>query len=636
MKATAQKKISGGKSAKKTPQKRKQIQKTSKMQTIAAVLERNSWIVPSFLSVVLFIAAIWGIDKFNQFLLFDDEFGYWTASAYLTGTDWTSVASGIPYYSYGYGFLILTPIRLIFSDAELMYRAAIVVNALLLVGSYWIARAVVGQIFEKLHRIVVDVICFTVMLYPANLLFAHIAWAECTLVFIFWVFVWVSLRVIRRPSVWNHIGLAVVTLGLYVIHQRTIAVPIATLIIMFWCFIIDKDRRKYIIAFAVTFALFMLLHSFIKNDLINTYYNDNTKMAVNNMAGQTDKIKTVFTGSGFVSFLGNIIGKWFYLFVATLMMAWWGAGALLKSAVNYIKNVFSDVRTHHKREGLSQDISLWYIWLLLAFAGNFIVAAIFMSVGSRNDCLFYGRYTEHMIGIYFIVGVITFLQDKKWVSKMMVYFIITFICGCLCQSILDADNITDYQAYHSICTSLFLKKGESAEGAAMEYAMWGFAFSLFVMIMLKMKRWSKLVWIQYGVVVFSILILSCNISYRQVFGTMSEKQWLRIGNITSIIEWIEHVDAESSHRVYYCSDTESRYWSESFQFLLQERPLTVINSADINSAEDAFYVVGDDFVTSEGFDERYFCIKKSNQFALIVDKNQYLSERAREMMGEQR
>ena len=107
------------------------------------------WIFPGVLSVILFLVMSKDSQYFNQLLLYDDEFGYWAASAYLTGTDWRSVTSGIPYYSYGYGFLILTPIRLLISSTDKMYFAALIVNSLLIVGSFWIARYVTGKLFEE-------------------------------------------------------------------------------------------------------------------------------------------------------------------------------------------------------------------------------------------------------------------------------------------------------------------------------------------------------------------------------------------------------------------------------------------------------------------------------------------------------
>ena len=617
------------------------VQKVSNIsEKTGEIMERKSWILPSILSVVLFVMAVWGIGNFNQLLLYDDEFGYWAASAYLTGTDWKSVTSGIPYYSYGYGFLILTPIRLIFSSTTLMYQAAIAANGLLLVASYWIARTVAGQLFEETNRVLLDIVCFVVMLYPSNLVFSHIAWAECLLVFVFWVFVWTSLRVIRKPSIANHIGLAAVTMGLYVVHQRTIAIPIATVMVLLWQFVIDKSRRKYIIAFAVVFAVLMGLHCFIKTDLINTYYDNNSKMDLNNMEGQTVKLKAIFTWTGFWDLVKSMLGKWFYLFVATLMMAWWGAGELFRQAASYREMAFPKKKKQRTKKlsdlsSLSGELSLWYTWLLLAFAGNFMVAAIYMGIGGRNDTLLYGRYTEYMIGIYFVTGVIVFLKDEKWLSKAMIYMQITLFCGWYCQNILNKLNITAYQFYHSVCTSPFLEKGSKAEGAVLGFAFQGFAISVLLMLILKMKSWKSFDWVKGASVALSVAVMFSCISYPQVFGVMSEKQDLRISNITSIISKIDWLDEDASQKVYFFKDTESRYWSESFQFLMKDTPLAVISSEEINLEEDAFYIVGNGFLSSKEFKEQFYCVHKSNQFALIVNTSGELAQKARGLTGGQ-
>lgn len=611
----------------------KALQKISNgTQNIEKLMERRRWILPSILSVVLFLVAIWGVENFNQLLLYDDEFGYWTASAYLTGTDWTSVTSGIPYYSYGYGFLILTPIRLLFSDPSTMYQAAIVVNALLLVASYWIARNVTKQLFEDAHWALIDMVCFVVMLYPSNIVFSHIAWAECTLVFVFWVFVWLSLRVIKAPTLYNHIGLACVVMGLYVVHQRTLAVTIATVMVMAWCFYVDKGRRKNILVFAGVMVVLMVVHTLIKTDLQDTFYMNNLKVRVNEFDSQVDKLGGFFVGEGLGDLIQSVIGKWFYLFTATLMMAWWGAEALFKNAIAYVKTVISEFKKN--KNGLPMDASVWYTWLLLAFGGNFMIAAIYMNGMGRNDMLLYGRYTEYMIGAYFVIGFMAFFKDEKWLSKMMVYVPVALGCGVYCQSILDKHGLTSYQAYHSIATSLFLEKGVSPEGAVLGFAATGFAVSALTMIILKAKPWKKWDWLRKGSAFVGMSILFVVTAYGMVFGVMTEKQLLRIVNIQNIVGWIEQVDETGSQKVYYCSDTESRYWSESFQFLLDEKPLTVIKSNEIDLEEDAFYIVGKGYVQLDGFDDYFYCIKQSNQFALIVNKYGDLAETAIEIKGE--
>ena len=612
----------------------KALQKISNgTQNIEKLMERRRWILPSILSVVLFLVAIWGIENFNQLLLYDDEFGYWMASAYLTGTDWTSVGSGIPYYSYGYGFLVLTPIRLLFSNPSTMYQAAIVVNALLLVASYWIARNVTKQLFADVNWALVDVVCFVVMLYPSNIVFSHIAWAECTLVFVFWVFVWLSLRVIKAPTLYNHIGLACVVMGLYVVHQRTLAVAIATVMVMAWCFYVDKSRRKNILVFAGVMVVLMVVHTLIKTDLQNTFYLNNIKIEKNELEGQTEKIASIFTGEGFVLFLESVVGKWFYLFSATFMMAWWSAEYLFKNAFSHVTDALKNAKSKKKKE-INVDTTFWYMWVLLAFGGSFMIEAIYMIGGGRNDMLLYGRYVEHMIGIYFIIGIFAFLRDEKWINKAVSYVFITIICGWICQNVLNRDNATAYQAYHSISTSLFLEKGVSASGAVLGYATLSIAISLFVMLLIKGQKWKRVEWMRRTLIVCPILLLFVNIAFDMIFGVMTEKQLLRIVNIQNIVGWVEQVDDELEHKVYYCSDTESRYWSESFQFLLEDNPITVIKSTDIDVDEDAFYIVGRNYVQLDGFDDYFYCIKESNQFALIINKYGELAETAKEIKGE--
>ena len=613
----------------------KVLQKISNgTQNIEKLMERRRWILPSILSVVLFLVAIWGIENFNQLLLYDDEFGYWTASAYLTGTDWTSVTSGIPYYSYGYGFMILTPIRLLFSEPSTMYQAAIVVNVLLLVASYWIARNVTKQLFEDAHWALIDVVCFVVMLYPSNIVFSHIAWAECTLVFVFWVFVWLSLRVIKAPTLYNHIGLACVVMIIYVLHQRTLAVAIATVMIMAWCFFVDKDRRKNVLAFSIVLLVLVVVHLLIKNDLVNDFYLNNGKVVINNFSGHSQKFTNLFLGKGIIELFKSMLAKWFYLFVATFMMAWWGAEALFKNASYYIKSFVLIDKKKKNVGNLAEQISLWYIWLLLAFGGNFFITSLYMNSATRNDMVVYGRYNEYMIGIYFVVGILAFLGDKKWGPKIMAYIPITMISAWICQKIMDTYGLTAYQAYHSICTSLYLKKGEAPNDGLITFAIVGLAITIFLVQVIKISFIKISSKVKACIVVAFCSIFFAYTAYQLIYDVMVEKQLLRIVNIQNIVSWVEQVDDDASQNVYYCSDTESRYWSESFQFLLDDKPLTVIESENIDIDEDAFYIVGKSYVQLDGFDNYFYCIKESNQFALIVNKYGDLAETAREIKGE--
>ncbi|MBR1771744.1 MAG: hypothetical protein IJ747_06910 [Lachnospiraceae bacterium] len=675
------------------------------------------WLFPILCSVVIFVLAIWGIDQFHQFLLFDDEFGYWTGSAYLTGTDWKSVASGIPYYSYGYGMLVLTPIRLLISSPPLMYKAAIVVNALFLVASFWLARYVTKQLYPDCAPLLRDGLCFLCQVYSCYLVFSHIAWAECLLVFAFWVFVWLSLRVIQKPGIWNHVGIAVNAVALYVIHQRTLSVIIATVMIMILLFVREKERRKDVIVFGMTLGGLLFLHSLLKTDLLGTYYQstmghsriilfaiaacvmalglffvdpkrrriliamaavalaggliyyltgartaapvaDNARVQVNDFAGQLHKLRSIFTWDGFVSLFQSIVGKWFYLTMSTCLLIWWSMEKLFAQSIAYIRQLWAQRRPQDaaaaatgaakksaaapkktgkkagkktKEQETVGELTVWYIWLLLMFLGNFMIAAIYMIDVTRNDILLYGRYTEHMLGIYIIIGAMVYLRDKYWVGKTMVYVCVAGISGVICEYVLDRLGLTSYQAYHSMYTSLFLQKDVPPYDAMYYFTAFGIGVSLAVLLLLRWRGPGKQTWIPRTLILVPLTVLFCKIAYGMVFDTMASKQDLRVYNIISLVEALQQVDGEAGNNIYYCRDTEARYWSESFQFLMPDTPVTVIDTTQVDPEEEAFYITGDDFVGVPGYAENFYCIGKSYQFAVSVGSDTELAKRARKL-----
>ena len=63
------------------------------------------------LAVILFLVGTYRIEESTMPILLDDEYGYWSNSAFFTGSNWSSITSKIAYYSYGYS-LVLAPIRL--------------------------------------------------------------------------------------------------------------------------------------------------------------------------------------------------------------------------------------------------------------------------------------------------------------------------------------------------------------------------------------------------------------------------------------------------------------------------------------------------------------------------------------------
>lgn len=106
----------------------------------------------------LIVSYLYGIKRVYGFSLFPDEFGYWASAARLVGYDWSEVSSLGSYYSFGYS-LILAPILCIFRDALWAYRAAVTVNAILLVASFFLMNHILERLLPNLQKKVSDCIC---------------------------------------------------------------------------------------------------------------------------------------------------------------------------------------------------------------------------------------------------------------------------------------------------------------------------------------------------------------------------------------------------------------------------------------------------------------------------------------------
>ena len=227
------------------------------------------------LALVIFLLAVYRLSDTGQPILFNDEIGYWSNSAFLMGDDWTSVTGRINYYSYGYS-LLLIPLRMM-ADAFYwgwsgLYHAAIVLNALFLVMSYVIALKLAKRYLPEMNTAVRTAACFTICTYSSYIVYAHIAWTECTLLFFFWVFLYVMMRMTDHPTIWNHAAFAVVSFYLYTVHQRALGIVVTAVLIVLCMRLMRINRLRDTAVFLGSMYLCGLIHAMIKGNLQHVNY----------------------------------------------------------------------------------------------------------------------------------------------------------------------------------------------------------------------------------------------------------------------------------------------------------------------------------------------------------------------------
>lgn len=246
---------------------------------VKGILRDREIILQLMLAVLLYIICSYHLETAVMPILLDDEYGYWANSSYFMGLDWSSITQNIAYYSYGYS-LILQLIRVVaaFFDvgywAEL-YQLALIVNLLMIVASFLIAVKICRRYMPNLNWIVRNIVCFVVMLYPANQIYSHITLTECMLTFLFWVFLYTMMRVTDKPSILNHVGLAILSIYMYSVHQRTLAILMTAIIVVILVKMWRISSLKHTAVFGITLCVSLMVHTMIKQSVQNTLYLGN-------------------------------------------------------------------------------------------------------------------------------------------------------------------------------------------------------------------------------------------------------------------------------------------------------------------------------------------------------------------------
>ena len=276
-------------------EKKEKMMTKSRIKSIVCYREN---LLKLILAVLLYIICSYHYESAVMPILLDDEYGYWANSSYFLGLDWSSITQNIAYYSYGYSFILLL-VRIIGSWFGItywadLYQIALNVNFLMIVMSFLIAVVICKRYMPNLNWITRNIVCFVVMLYPANQVYSHTTLTECTLTFLFWVLLYIMMRVTDKPGVINHIALAVISLYMYIIHQRTLAVLITSVIVVVLIKAFKISNLKQTAVFGGVLCAGLIIANIIKQNLQNTLYMGNQPLGISELMTSIISKKTLF------------------------------------------------------------------------------------------------------------------------------------------------------------------------------------------------------------------------------------------------------------------------------------------------------------------------------------------------------
>lgn len=452
------------------------------------------------LILIIFCVFQYGIRKIFGFTIYPDEFGYWASAAKSVGYDWSEVASMGSYYSFGYSAFLI-PILKIFSNSVTAYRAAVFLNMVLMCVCVFLFQKIMEKIFPEVEKGRSILVSGIAVLYPAWIFYMQMTMAEGILFFLFVLAGYLFVLFVDTQRVTAAVFLGVTLIYLYCVHMRTVGVLIACIIcLMLWA-IAGNGKRKRLFLFGIAVALSGILAFYMKNRTVEEVftYAKQSELVGNDYQSQWKKFADIFTFSGFVRFLQEIIGKIFYLGLASFGLFYPAFGWCVKNSIILFRNT--------KNKKLIQTKDWFALFLLLAVTGEVLISSIFMHGSTTLDSLIYGRYNDFLVPVMMLIGVVAMCRKRLW-------WVFTLTCGTLSGGMAllllgmaERYQMSKLRGYH-IAGISYLIDEKNSYIALYFRDTWLLGFGLMILVSLLIwlsNRWKSSWWMLTGILAIEIV-----------------------------------------------------------------------------------------------------------------------------------
>lgn len=335
-----------------------------------------------------------------------DEMGYWAVGAELAGKDWSGIMSSASYYAFGYG-LFLTPLFFL-NNPVLAFRVAILLNVIFLECIYLLGIKISSLLFPYLSKKNYALLALLLCLYPFNLFYVQTTNAELPMTFLFILLLYLVISYLQKKRIIQLFLSTLLACILFAFHLRNIGILFAFSFTIVFFFFFHKIKLNHIIFFALETVILVIFIFIAKEYFIDNIYSLSDIVSKNDFSGQTSKIWSLFSVSGIINMIVNVLGRLFYLGCSTFFLIYYGIYTIIKniyySFKSKIYNIFFFVN----------------LFVLMVFISEVGISALSMIDPYRIDNVLYGRYSEHVIWPILLMG-LNFLIKNKIKIKSFFY-----------------------------------------------------------------------------------------------------------------------------------------------------------------------------------------------------------------------
>ncbi len=381
---------------------------------------KNEYVFHVMCIALISVLCLINIRRLDYIAVLNDEFGYWGNAASIAGYDWHELISETPYYSLGYS-LLLVPIIKILPTPELWYKAAIILNMILLIASYFLCFSFGEKLFPKIHKITLCFLSLITIIYPSNIIYGQVAWSETLLYFLMWLATYLLVKLNERFTFKVLIANVLVLIYMYFVHARSVGIIAVGVLCLF--FIVLKHRKSPWIFVGIIAFIFSgyLFNSVIKQIQISGFWQNSQISNMNNVSINLETVSVYLDRifNNLKLFIESMGGKLFYLLIGTVF-------TLPVGLIQFIKETWNNIKSKH----FFQDNYIIKFWCVFSLIAMFILCSMqTMAWQDRKDLIVYSRYMENALGPFlFLCFTYTILKCKE-VKYGVIISAIAFACG---------------------------------------------------------------------------------------------------------------------------------------------------------------------------------------------------------------
>ncbi len=373
--------------------------------------------------------------QMEQPIIMADEVGYLGNARYLAGAAHLPDMWKSQFYHFGYS-LFLIPAFWLFADPISSYRAALVINALLMSALYFPLYSMLAS-FLDVPRSTARWIAFACCLYPPLILYSSFTWAENAFVPFYALAVALFGRFLGSRSARNALLLGALVGFLYTIHPRALPVLVTVLAYLSVLALLKIVPRGQALLSAATMGLVFGLTRILNEHLKATGWGGGGEFSATTLGGR------LLPGRDLALLIERVFGQILYLSQAT-------HGLFLLGLMGTLWLILTRMRSVSLRRVMAEPRTGVPLFALVTAAGVFLasVASQLYGIhgwdGIRATTLIYGRYNE-ALAVVFTALALAELCRRGIPRRRLAWGVVGVTATVLCLTVVVATELVAAQ-----------------------------------------------------------------------------------------------------------------------------------------------------------------------------------------------